>query len=185
MRTVAFLSFLLFIATTSAAAREQRLPSDVNSTPVNISKTTSNCALAADCLANLEEIYRKKFESDVAEGNTLFHPKNSYDKKFAEFGSFIMRFDAAAYKTWRYPPEAANKGMSGITPVRITFNRKGQIVNVQVLESSGSIILDNEVIRALKEVGQVQGFPSSYSKAEFHLIIFFEYFSGLCKHASR
>jgi len=124
----------------------------------------------ADRLAKLEESYRRKFESDVAEGDTRF--LNSDD---ILFGSFLRRFESAVYGVWRYPTEAANRGIEGVTPVRITFNRRGEIAHVQQLESSGSRILDEEVLRTLKAIGPVGGFPRGYDKDEFHLIAFFQY----------
>lgn len=124
----------------------------------------------ADRLAKLEESYRRKFESDVAEGDTRF--LNSDD---ILFGSFLRRFESAVYGVWRYPTEAANRGIEGVTPVRITFNRRGEIMHVQKLESSGSRILDDEVLRTLKAIGPVGGFPRGYDKEEFHLIAFFQY----------
>ena len=128
---------------------------------------------AANRLAKLEETYRRKFEKDLAEGDTRF--LNSDD---IQFGSFLRRFENAVYGVWRYPAEAANKGIVGITPVKITFSRKGEIVHIQLLESSGSRILDDEVIRTLKEVGPVGSFPRGYDKDEFNLIAFFQYGMG-------
>ncbi|HXE96080.1 MAG TPA: TonB family protein [Dongiaceae bacterium] len=124
----------------------------------------------ADRLAKLEESYRRKFENDVAEGDTRF--LNSDD---IVFGSFLRRFESAVYGVWRYPQEAALKGIEGITPVRITFNRRGEITNIQQLESSGARILDEEVLRTLRAIGPVGGFPKGYDKDEFHLIAFFQY----------
>ena len=124
----------------------------------------------ANRLAKMEENYRRKFESDVAEGDTKF--LNSDD---ILFGSFLRRFESAVYGVWRYPQEAAMKGIEGITPVRITFNRKGEIIGVQLLESSGAKILDEEVFRTLKMIGPVGSFPKAYDKDEFHLIAFFQY----------
>lgn len=121
-------------------------------------------------LAKLEESYRRKFENDIAEGDTRF--LNSDD---IVFGSFLRRFEGAVYGVWRYPHEAATKGIEGITPVRITFNRRGEITNVQQLESSGARILDEEVLRTLRAIGPVGGFPKGYDKDEFHLIAFFQY----------
>jgi protein TonB len=121
-------------------------------------------------MAKLEESYRRKFENDIAEGDTRF--LNSDD---ILFGSFLRRFETAVYGVWRYPSEAANKGIEGVTPVKITFNRHGEIVHVQLLESSGSRILDEEVLRTLKDIGPVGGFPKGYGKDEFHLIAFFQY----------
>jgi protein TonB len=124
----------------------------------------------ANRMAKLEESYRRKFESDVSEGDTRF--LNSDD---IVFGSFLRRFEGAVYGVWRYPQEAAMRGIEGITPVRITFNRRGEITNIQQLESSGARILDEEVIRTLRAIGPVGGFPKGYDKEEFHLIAFFQY----------
>lgn len=124
----------------------------------------------ASRLAKLEEGYRRKFENDIAEGDTRF--LNSDD---IVFGSFLRRFEGAVYGVWRYPQEAALRGVEGITPVRITFNRRGEITNIQQLESSGARILDEEVLRTLRAIGPVGGFPKGYDKDEFHLIAFFQY----------
>ncbi|MHB8057431.1 MAG: energy transducer TonB [Desulfuromonadaceae bacterium] len=121
-------------------------------------------------LAHLEDSYRRKFEDDIAEGDTRF--LNSDD---IVFGSFLRRFEGAVYGVWRYPQEAAMRGIEGITPVRITFNRRGEITNILQLESSGTRILDEEVLRTLRAIGPVGGFPKGYDKEEFHLIAFFQY----------
>lgn len=121
-------------------------------------------------MSRLEESYRRKFENDIAEGDTRF--LNSDD---VLFGSFLRRFEGAVYGVWRYPHEAAMKGIEGITPVKITFNRSGEITKILQLESSGTRILDEEVMRALRAIGPVGGFPRGYDKEEFHLIAFFQY----------
>ncbi|HIJ95991.1 MAG TPA: TonB family protein [Desulfuromonadales bacterium] len=132
----------------------------------------------ASRMAQLEESYRRKFENDIAEGDTRF--LNSDD---IQFGSFLRRFEGAVYGVWRYPQEAAMRGIEGITPVRITFNRRGEITHIQQLESSGAKILDEEVLRTLRAIGPVGGFPKGYEKDEFHLIAFFQY--GGAKRALR
>jgi protein TonB len=134
------------------------------------SPTVAQLFPGASGLAKLEASYRRKFEKDVAEGDTRF--LNSDD---IVFGSFLRRFEGAVYGVWRYPQEAALRGIEGITPVRITFNRRGEITNIQQLESSGARILDEEVLRTLRAIGPVGGFPKGYDKEEFHLIAFFQY----------
>lgn len=132
--------------------------------------STANLFPGANRMAKLEDSYRRKFESDIAEGDTRF--LNSDD---IVFGSFLRRFEGAVYGVWRYPQEAALRGIEGITPVRITFNRRGEITKIQQLESSGARILDEEVLRTLRAIGPVGGFPKGYDKDEFHLIAFFQY----------
>lgn len=136
---------------TQGAARPQLMPS-------------------ASRMAKLEESYRRRFADDVADGDTRF--LNTDD---IQFGSFLRRFETAVYGVWRYPQEAALKGVEGVTPVKITFNRNGEIVNIKLLESSGSKILDDEVFRTLRMLGPMGNLPKNYLKDEFHLIAFFQY----------
>lgn len=125
---------------------------------------------SASRMAKLEENYRRRYADDVADGDTRF--LNTDD---IQFGSFLRRFETSVYGVWRYPQEAAQKGVEGVTPVRITFNRNGEIVKVQLLESSGSKILDDEVLRTLRLIGPMGSLPRNYPKDEFHLIAFFQY----------
>jgi len=134
------------------------------------STTQAQLFPGAGRMAKLEESYRRKFENEIAEGDTRF--LNSDD---ILFGSFLRRFENSVYGVWRYPQEAAMRGIEGITPVRITFNRRGEIVATQLLESSGARVLDEEVFRTLKLIGPVGNLPKGYDKDEFHLIAFFQY----------
>lgn len=133
---------------------------------------------SAERLARIEEGYRKKYAPDVAEGDASF--LNTDD---IVFGSFLRRFETAVYGVWRYPQEAVKMGIEGVTPVRIVFNRKGEVVSRELLQSSGSKILDNEVLRTLDMVGPVGAFPKGYAKDTFTLIAFFHY--GISQGASR
>ena len=135
-------------------------------------KTSQSARLfpSAGSLAHLEESYRKRFEPDVAEGNANF--LNTDD---IQFGSFLRRFENAVYGVWRYPDEAARIGAEGIVPVRITFNRKGEIEHVELLEPSRTPILEEEVNRTLRAIGPIGGFPRAYTKKQYHLIAFFQY----------
>ncbi len=67
--------------------------------------------------------------------------------------------------------------------MRITFNRKGEVEKVDILERLGSRILDDEVLRALHAIGPVGGFPKAYEKDTFNLIVFFQY--GIIRGMSR
>ena len=125
---------------------------------------------SAEKQAELEEGYRRKYRQEVAEGEATF--LNTDDLMF---GSFMRRLESAIYGVWRYPAEAARLGIEGVTPVRITFNREGEIAKVEILQSSGSKILDDEVKRTLKLIGPIGGFPKGYDKETFKLIAFFHY----------
>ncbi|GEM_PF-396596 len=133
-------------------------------------KPQLNLMPSASRMAKLEENYRRRFAEDIDQGNTRF--LNTDD---IQFGSFLRRFETAVYGVWRYPQEAAMKGVEGVTPVKITFNKNGEIIKIRLLESSGSRILDDEVFRTLRLIGPMGNFPRSYGKDEFNLIAFFQY----------
>jgi len=128
---------------------------------------------SAGKLARLEESYRKRYGQEIEKGETSF--LNTDDIRF---GSFLRRFETAVYGVWHYPEAALIRGIEGTTPVRITFNRSGEIVQVELLESSGSGILDNEVLRTLKQLGPIGSFPKGYTGDAFKLIAFFQYGIG-------
>ncbi|AAR34188.1 TonB family protein [Geobacter sulfurreducens] len=136
---------------------------------------------SAERLAKIEDNYRKRFSEDVAEGDTKF-----LDTDDIQFGSFLRRFENAVYGVWRYPADAARLGIEGVVPVKITFNRSGEIEKYEILQGSGSRILDDEVGRTLSTIkrgGTVGGFPRGYTKDHFHLVAFFQY--GIVRGASR
>lgn len=133
-------------------------------------KSQPNLAPSASRMAKLEENYRRRFADDINDGTTQF--LNTDD---IQFGSFLRRFETAVYGVWRYPQEAALKGIEGVTPVKITFNKNGEIKKIQLLDSSGSRVLDDEVFRTLRLLGPMGNFPKNYDKDEFHLIAFFQY----------
>jgi periplasmic protein TonB len=128
---------------------------------------------SAGKLARLEESYRKKYERQVEEGDTKF--LNTDD---IQFGSFLRRFETAVYGVWHYPQAALMRGIEGVTPVKITFSRSGEIQRVVLLDSSGSRILDDEVLRTLKTLGPIGSFPKGYTGDEFNVIAFFQYGIG-------
>ena len=128
---------------------------------------------SATRLARLEDSYREKYRREVEQGDTSF--LNTDD---IQFGSFLRRLETAIYGVWHYPQAALLRGIEGTTPVRITFNRSGEIVRVDLLETSGSVILDEEVLRTLKQLGPIGSFPKGYSGEHFKLILFFHYGNG-------
>jgi protein TonB len=128
---------------------------------------------SAGKLARLEDSYRQKYRREVEDGETRF--LNTDD---IQFGSFLRRLETAVYGVWHYPQEALMRGIEGTTPVRITFNRNGEITQVDLLETSGSKILDDEVMRTLKQLGPIGTFPRGYTGEVFKLIAFFHYGSG-------
>jgi periplasmic protein TonB len=133
----------------------------------------SGSTAGARQLARLEESYQRKYEAEIAEGKTRLLNADGN-----EFASFLRRFETEVDQVWLYPQAALLRGIEGITPVKITFARGGEIVRVELLESSGSRILDDEVLRSLRRVGPLGSFPAGYAAQTFDLVAFFQYSNG-------
>jgi protein TonB len=128
---------------------------------------------SAGKMARLEDNYRDRYSREVENGESKF--MNTDD---IQFGSFMRRLETAVYGVWHYPEAALMRGIEGTTPVRITFNRSGDIVRVELLETSGSALLDDEVLRTLKHLGPIGSLPRGYTGEYFKLIAFFHYGIG-------
>ncbi len=157
------------VAPGSSVAGLLKKPSTQAGSPAG-QRSAPNLTPSVSRLARLEEQYRRRYADDLDEGSTRFLNTNDI-----QLGSFLKHFETAVYGVWRYPQEALQKGIEGVTPVKITFNRRGEIINIRLLESSGSKILDEEVIRTLRAIGPVGRLPKNYEKEEFTLIAFFFY----------
>ncbi|NVN99932.1 MAG: TonB family protein [Geobacteraceae bacterium] len=146
----------------------ERSPADALFRKRGEAKAPDTSALypGADKMARLEESYRKKYGDSIAAGETSF-----FDKNDMLFGSFMSRFGKALDAVWKYPESAGKLGIEGITVVMITFNRRGVIVKRELLEGSGSKILDDEVLRAIDELGPVGSLPKGYDKDIFNLLL--------------
>ncbi len=65
--------------------------------------------------------------------------------------SFMRRFRTNIYNVWNYPSAAAQKNQQGTCLLRITIDRRGNVSDVQLLESSGHRVLDEEAMTAVRQ----------------------------------
>jgi len=89
--------------------------------------------------------------------------------------SFMRRFRDNIYGVWNYPAPAAERGQEGTCLLRITVNRRGDVENVELIESSGSPLLDNEAMRAVRLGATYGPLPQSYPNQLLHIMAFFQY----------
>ncbi|OFZ18814.1 MAG: hypothetical protein A2X94_00930 [Bdellovibrionales bacterium GWB1_55_8] len=121
-------------------------------------------------LGEIEDTYRKRYQAKVDQGHASFYTPDDI-----LLGSFQRHVIDELYSIWKYPPEALRAGITGVTPVEITFGRNGETKDVQLLGSSGDKSLDSEAVRAIRALGPRGTLPRSYPKDEYRLILLFEY----------
>jgi TonB family protein len=71
----------------------------------------------------------------------------------------------------RYPAEAAKRRKEGLTVATFTVDHDGHLESSRIDQSSGSVILDQEVIDLLNRTQPFPPLPSDYSSREITLTI--------------
>ena len=132
-------------------------------------------------LSKIESDWRRKYRADVARGDTVW-----MDSQQDLLYSFMRRFRTNIYNVWNYPSSAAQKRQQGACLLRITIDRRGNISDVQLLESSGYQILDDEAITAVRQGATYGPLPRAFPHEELKIMAFFDYrLSGSASRSSR
>ena len=87
---------------------------------------------------------RAKQRDDVEIGDTVW--LNLQNNLFV---SFFRRFHNQIEMVWNYPKRAARAGIEGTLQLLIIVNRKGELLDVDLIHTSGSDLLDYEAIQAV------------------------------------
>jgi protein TonB len=137
--------------------------------------------ISPDTLAQIETDWRNKYREDIARGDTVW-----MDSQQDILISFMRRFRNNIYNVWNYPSSAAQRNQEGTNLVRVTIDRKGNITDIQLLESSGHGILDEETIRAIRKGSSYGPLPRAYPNEDLKIMAFFQYhLSSSNKRSSR
>jgi periplasmic protein TonB len=91
-------------------------------------------------------------------------------------GSYIRDLINAVRKHEKYPKKAYIRGEQGTVGARVTIGSKGEVISVDIIERSGSRILDRSVIKMVKKAAPFEMIPKELKleKFEFDLPITFQ-----------
>jgi protein TonB len=126
--------------------------------------------ISPSALAQIESDWRRKYREDVTKGDTVW-----MDTEQDLLHSFMKRFRDNIYLVWHYPDAAAQRQQQGTCLVRITIDRQGNVSDIVILESSGHRILDDEVIRAVRQGATYGPLPRAYPNPDLKIMAFFQY----------
>lgn len=104
---------------------------------------------------------------------------NTTDYRFI---GYFTNFRKAFQLVWNYPYQAIRQGMQGEVGMEFTIRKDGTISGIKVINSSGYDILDDAVVRALKQAAPYSPLPSGIGKDKLLITGNFRYvlrnFSG-------
>lgn len=111
-------------------------------------------------LAMAENYYQETvIDRNIELGETI--SLNTRNFKYVSYFSSIKR---AIELIWKYPAQAAQKGMQGETTLAITVAKTGIVEKVIVLKSSGYELLDKEAIATVTSASPFNPIPSTLDK---------------------
>jgi len=111
-----------------------------------------------------KRIAKKKAEerARIARAQAELEARQAYES--ALYSSQIL---ASTNRNVVYPRRAESRNQTGKVLVSLTVNRKGEVLNKEVIESSGHRLLDKASLKAIDRVGTFPGMPEILPRDEF------------------
>jgi protein TonB len=101
-----------------------------------------------------------------APGSTDFFPDGDVEEAVVDintredkFYSYMLHLKKKIEGVWVYPSSAAKSGLGGTLAVEFSIAKDGQLLYVNLLDSSGHTILDESAMRAIKSAAPYFPFP--------------------------
>jgi protein TonB len=101
-----------------------------------------------------------------AAGSREFFPDGDVEEAIVDintredrFFSYLMHLKTKIQGVWTYPPAAARSGIGGTLTVEFSIAKTGELLEVNLLDSSGHTILDENAMRAIKTAAPYFPFP--------------------------
>jgi protein TonB len=145
-------------------------PKEETQTKTELPDLQTLTQLSPSTLAKIESDWRRKYREDIAKGDTVW-----MDTQQDLLYSFMRRFRDNIYNVWNYPDAATRQGQQGTCLLRITVDRKGNVTDVTLLESSGHRLLDEEAMRAVRQGATYGPLPRAYPNEDLKIMAFFQY----------
>ncbi|MGC8938271.1 MAG: energy transducer TonB, partial [Thermodesulfovibrio sp.] len=110
-----------------------------------------------DVIARLSRKHQKSKEVEQLRGLSFSA------KEFNDWG-YLERLKEKIERVWQYPPQAAERGIYGDLYIRFTINKKGKLLSVELVRTSGYRMLDDAAIKALKDAEPFWPLPDDWQK---------------------
>lgn len=90
----------------------------------------------------------------------------TFDTNELKYYSYMQRLKDKIEGIWKYPPEAAEKGIYGDLYIRFTIKKNGKLGNIELLRTSGYRSLDDAAMKALKDAEPFWPLPEEWKKED-------------------
>lgn len=95
-----------------------------------------------------------------------------------KFFSYLLHLKQKIQGVWVYPSSAARAGIGGSLTVEFSVSRNGELLYVNLLDSSGHAILDESALRAIRVAAPYFPFPPRMTAKRLKIRANFVYITG-------
>jgi periplasmic protein TonB len=92
-----------------------------------------------------------------------------------KYGAYLGKVKKRIMLTWQYPKKAYDRNEEGVVVVKISIDADGSIAQTLLLSSSGSLILDEGTLSAVRTAGPYDPLPGSYNLSRLNITASFRY----------
>jgi len=111
---------------------------------------------------------RQRNPQDFYGARDVEKKEDTVDLSTTEFKylSYFLKLKSKVESVWTYPRESRYRGEQGTLYLVFTLASNGELIDIQLITSSGYARLDNEAFRALKAGSKYAPFPESWGGLE-------------------
>ncbi|HCZ11853.1 MAG TPA: hypothetical protein DHV16_06290 [Nitrospiraceae bacterium] len=99
----------------------------------------------------------------------------TFDTREFQYYGYLQRLKEKIEHIWRYPSEAAERGLYGDLYIRFTIKKNGKLGAIEIVRTSGHKSLDDAAVRALKDAEPYWPIPDEWEKDGFTITGHFVY----------
>lgn len=97
------------------------------------------------------------------------------DSDNVRYASYLIKIKRKLLQIWQYPPQAYEKNEEGVVVVKMSIDVSGSLAEANIINSSGSILLDEGAIGVVKASAPFEPLPDNYGLSRLHIVASFRY----------
>ena len=99
----------------------------------------------------------------------------SLDTRESKYTSYFASIKHQIEQVWTYPERAARRGIDGQVTLRFRISKSGNLLDVRLVDISGSDLLDLAAVQAVKRAAPYYPFPVTIDRENLTIIATFIY----------
>ncbi|MEN6621851.1 MAG: TonB family protein [Smithella sp.] len=92
-----------------------------------------------------------------------------------KYVAYLDKIKRKILQIWEYPAKAYEKNEEGVAVIKMSLDARGNVITVNLVTSSGSVILDEGALGIVKAASPFEPLPYNYGLERLHIVASFRY----------